>query len=98
MGYFPNGTAGMDYEARYCERCEHMDADTACPVLVIHFAWNYDAVGKDADVDKREALELFIPRTKDGLGNERCAMFIAASTDRQTLDLFGGDPCRLMEE
>jgi hypothetical protein len=28
MGYFSNGTEGMDYEAQYCDKCVHQDGPT----------------------------------------------------------------------
>jgi hypothetical protein len=77
MGYFSSGTEGMDYEARYCERCANFrktDADVeSCPILELHMMWNYDSCD---DETKREALNAFIPMTKDGVFNEACRMFL----------------------
>jgi hypothetical protein len=78
MGYFPNGSAGMDYEAKFCEKCVHYGPKDGpgCPVFLLHLLWNYDAVGKSRSKIKEEALNSFIQRTKDGLGNEKCRMFV----------------------
>ena len=73
MGYFPNGTEILDYQAQYCERCIN-DVNGDCPVLLLHLLWNYDAVGKDKDETKEAALNTFIPRGE--LSNEQCKMFV----------------------
>lgn len=75
MAYFPNGTAGADYQARYCERCVH-DVNGDCPILFLHLLWNYDAVGAGKDETKETALNAFIPRSEGKLDNEQCRMFI----------------------
>ena len=73
MGYFPNGTAGMDCEARYCDRCVHQKLDDGgCSVWLLHMLHNY------AECDKPDSyLHTLIPLRKDGLGNEQCTMFHA---------------------
>ncbi len=73
MAYFPNGSDGDIYHARYCERCVHWSDETGCPTWDLHNEWNYDAVGKDADKDKAFALELLWPR--DGVYNADCRLF-----------------------
>ena len=72
MGYFANGTEGDMYEAEYCEKCVHCEDEQnfMCPVLVLHWVWNYRQCN---DGDKKEVLEMFIP-TKDCF-NEKCKMF-----------------------
>lgn len=70
MGYFPNGSAGMDYTQKYCDRCIHGDED-GCAVMLAHLLHNYDECNK-----KDSILHLLIPKTKDGLGNEQCTMFV----------------------
>ncbi len=72
MAYFSNGSEGDYYEERYCHRCVHW-ADGNCPVLILHAAWNYDAVGKTADSDKAWALNTLWPREE--VHNGPCAMF-----------------------
>ena len=68
MGYFSNGSEGADYEERYCLRCIHRQE---CAVWEAHFLLNYQEANK-----KDSILHLLIPRTKNGLGNEQCRMFI----------------------
>jgi hypothetical protein len=71
MGYFPNGDAGKAYEEQYCERCVHQKPDDGgCAVWLAHMVHNYDECNKDESI-----LHLLIPRTKDKLWNEQCAMF-----------------------
>ena len=84
MGYFPNGTSGMDYESQYCERCIHgQNGESPCPVLFIHTLYNYDQC-KDDKLGKavRAILESFIPIDSDECANEQCRMF---------LDIRGGE-------
>ena len=69
MGYFPNGSAGMDYAAEYCARCVH---EKHCTVWLAHLLRNYEECNK-----KNSILHILIPKTKDGLGNEACTMFYA---------------------
>jgi hypothetical protein len=73
MGYFSNGTEGMDYEARYCQRCVHYGPDEGpgCPVWLLHLVHNYDGAN-----DPGSFLHTLIPLSKDGLSNEQCKMFI----------------------
>lgn len=58
MGYFSNGTQGMDYQERYCSRCVH---DGKCAVWFAHMHHNYD-YDAFADGSKREELRLYGPR------------------------------------
>ena len=46
MAYFPNGTAGMEYESHYCFHCIHFGPEEGpgCPIWGLHLDWNYDAV------------------------------------------------------
>ncbi len=67
MAYFANGTEGMIYEDRYCVRCVHYEN---CAILNLHFLYNYDECNK-----KDSMLHYLIPRSKDGLSNEKCTMF-----------------------
>lgn len=68
MGYFPNGTAGVLYEAEWCSRCVHCDG---CAVWLAHFTHNYAECNNENSI-----LHLLIPRSKDGLSNEQCQMFL----------------------
>lgn len=73
MGYFPNGTAGEDYYERWCARClhENPDKEITCAIWMVHLLRNYDECNNDESI-----LHALIPRTKNGLGNERCTMFV----------------------
>ena len=72
MGYFSNGTEGMAYEEQWCSRCAHYGVDgCGCAVLNAHMCLNYDECN-----NKSSVLHLLIPRTENGLGNERCRMFL----------------------
>jgi len=76
MGYFPNGDAGIYYEAKYCEKCIHYGDppdDGGCPVWLMHLLWNYDQTDNQEIADM---LSLFIPRSEDGLDNKQCTMFV----------------------
>jgi len=74
MGYFSNGTEGMDYEAEYCDKCVHMqDEHNPCAVLMAHMILNYDECN-----NKDSILHMLIPRGESG-GNKKCKMFMEAS-------------------
>jgi hypothetical protein len=72
MGYFSNGDEGMSYEEQYCSRCVHRgnEDDGGCAVFLAHLLHNYDECNKDDSI-----LHLLIPRSKNGVGNEQCALF-----------------------
>jgi hypothetical protein len=77
MGYFSNGSEGEGYVESYCYRCVHWkDLDDGrgpgCPVWDLHLQSNYKECG-----NKGSFLHQLIPRSKDGLYNEQCAMFHA---------------------
>lgn len=67
MGYFSNGTEGLDHEARSCDRCIHQD--DPCAVTRAHMLHNYDECNK-----KESILHLLIQRLPDG-SNGQCTMF-----------------------
>lgn len=69
MGYFSNGTEGMAYQSRYCERCVH-DVKQDCPIWLAHLIHNYDECNNPDSI-----LHLLIPKTPDGLSNEQCKLF-----------------------
>ena len=73
MAYFSNGTEGEYYQEKYCDRCVHDDTEAGCPVWALHMEWNFDAVGKDKDETKAQALDTLWPR--DGVHNGECRMF-----------------------
>ena len=69
MGYFSNGTEGMEYERQWCDRCLHQDG--GCAVWEAHLLANY------AECNKPDSpLHVLIPRSADGWRNEQCRMFI----------------------
>ena len=70
MGYFSNGTEGMGYRDRYCDRCKH-DINEDCAVWLAHLVANYEECNK-----KESVLHILIPRSEDGLRNEQCRMFV----------------------
>lgn len=54
MGYFSNGSEGMDYEARYCERCVHQKPDEGgCAVWLAHMLHNYRDCNDEDSVEGR---------------------------------------------
>ncbi len=77
MGYFANGTEGTFYEERYCNRCVHEDADgKGCAVMLAHILYAYQLCNED-DHPGKHMLDMLIPPSKDGLGNDQCSMFAA---------------------
>jgi len=68
MGYFSNGTEGMYYYEKYCEKCVH-DIDEDCPVWLLHQLYNYDECNNPDSF-----LHVLIPR--DGVYNEKCKLFV----------------------
>jgi len=96
MGYFPNGTAGMDYGARWCDHCVHNPTDPeaeGCAVWLSHLLYNYDECNNDKSI-----LDALIPRSESGLNNEQCKMFLEAPVYRvepvtvEQLEAEGRDP------
>ena len=74
MGYFANGTEGLIYEERYCARCVHDDGEKGCPVMHAHMLFAYDLCNEKEHPGKA-MLDMLIPVSKDGCGNQQCAMF-----------------------
>jgi len=77
MGYFSNGTEGMQYEDRWCAKCIHErnPDDEPCAVWELHMLHNYDECNKDDS-----PLHVLIPR--DGINNGRCRMFVKRPAPR----------------
>lgn len=80
MAYFSNGCEGDEACARYCRRCIHNARPAIpCPVMVLHWDWNYYACNgdePDATPEQRamfHALNTLWPT--DGVHNAACAMF-----------------------
>ena len=73
MGYFPNGTEGMMYEEAVCSRCvHHPHEDIGCAIMELHMLYNYD---QHSSKEVANCLDTLIPRSKDQLSNEQCALF-----------------------
>jgi len=68
MGYFSNGTEGMQYAAKWCNKCVHNHEEHGCPCMDAHALWNYDECNK-----KDSVLHKMIPR--DALGNNAPCIF-----------------------
>jgi hypothetical protein len=75
MGYFPNGCAGEDYQAKWCRRCVH-DVNEDCAVWMVHLLANYE------ECDRPDSLlHVLIPR--ENVDNQRCRMFLEIGTLRK---------------
>jgi hypothetical protein len=70
MGYFSNGTEGMDYQEQWCRRCVH-DVNQDCPVWLAHLIHNYKECNNPDSI-----LHLLIPRSEDKCSNLKCGLFI----------------------
>lgn len=76
MGYFSNGTQGMDYEEMFCSRCIHQggkNGQGSCAVWDAHMLHNYDECNKSDSI-----LHLLIRRgdwKKKEPWNFECEMF-----------------------
>jgi hypothetical protein len=79
MAYFSNGTEGMMYEERWCNRCHHEDDERGCPVMLAHLLYAYDLCNKKSDPGK-VMLDMLIPMDAKGLYPEKCSMFVERST------------------
>jgi hypothetical protein len=71
MGYFSNGSEGMDYQAQWCDRCVNYGPEDGpgCAVWEAHMLYNYAECNNEESI-----LHVLIPRTKDGW-NAQCRMF-----------------------
>lgn len=96
MAYFPNGTSGMDYTETYCSKCanwkDNGSGSEGCFIFDLHLLWNYEAAnGEESPKDsakhaKWDALEHFIPTSKDGIGADKCRMFHPLDPQDQVID------------
>lgn len=76
MGYFSNGTEGDYYEDEYCSRCVHQngpDGKSGCAVMMAHILYAYKLC--NSKCEGADMLDMMIPRSKDRLSNQQCAMF-----------------------
>ena len=77
MGYFSNGTEGISYQEQYCFQCIHNEQEHGCPIWFLHALHNYEECNKPESF-----LHTLIPRSKNGLGNAECSMFLPTLEDR----------------
>lgn len=75
MGYFSNGSEGMSYEAKYCDRCVHQFDHTGkiCKIWELHMLKNSEECN-----NKESILHDLIPRNVNSV-NGVCTMFIKAA-------------------
>ena len=92
MAYFSNGSEGMDYQERYCNKCIH-DVDNDCPVWLLHIMHNHEECNKLGSF-----LHVLIPRAKGELTNEQCKMFTPMEGRKFTHRLPAGLPLELKAE
>ena len=69
MAYFANGTAGMDYQARYCDKCANADDNGMCAIWDAHLIYSYGAEGEMENI-----LNLLIPEKENGFADQ-CNLF-----------------------
>lgn len=77
MGYFPNMTSWEYWAVDNCNRCAHWPKDDdapPCPVEMAHTLYAYDLCN-ETDHPGKDMLDMLIPISKDGCGNDKCAMF-----------------------
>lgn len=82
MGYFSNMTEWECWASSNCFKCQHWpkgEDDPGCPIEMAHMVYNYELCNEDSNPGK-QILDMLIPPAKDGLGNRKCAMFIARSS------------------
>lgn len=88
MAYFSNGTEGLMYNERYCERCQNWGRDAisektevpGCPIWDAHMVYAYEECNSDSNA--KHILDALIPmvdfRAKDGVSYHiagECSMF-----------------------
>lgn len=95
MAYFPNGTAGMMYQERFCVRCKNYrdkgdGRGPGCAVWDAHLVFpSHETVdGKCGPSRESKVLDVLIPNTEDGLSAAECTMFLDDGKDHDTLSLF----------
>ena len=89
MGYFANGTEGLQYQEEHCSRCVHSQQSAeypSCPVWDAHVLFAYEEC--DSKSNAEQILELLIPNA--GTGNAQCALYHErpGAVDKRQLPLF----------
>jgi hypothetical protein len=79
MGYFSNGTEGLDYQENYCFKCVNFiqrkgEDVPGCRVWDLHLRYNYELCNSKSLA--REILDSLIPMSEDGCYNWECSMFL----------------------
>lgn len=81
MAYFSNSTEGMDYVARYCDKCVHrngLDGNSGCAVWLLHLLYAYDECNGTGNA--KNMLDGLIPMVEGGHVYKmagQCTMFYA---------------------
>jgi hypothetical protein len=86
MGYFSNGSEGMNYEEKYCEHCQNWrlrkgEMIAGCPVWDLHYRFNTEQL---EEKNVKEILETLIP--KAGVWNDTCAMYLPNKSEKEAID------------
>lgn len=76
MGYFSNGTEGLDFDEKWCSRCVHLPKrqDRGCPVMLAHLLFAYELCNEKKHPGK-VILDILIERD-EATGAQRCTMFV----------------------
>lgn len=69
MAYFPNGSAGLAYQERYCFNCANADDEGCCAIWDCHVVFGYNASEAETSI-----LNFLIPEDDKGFPAE-CSMF-----------------------
>lgn len=91
MAYFPNGTAAMMYEDRYCCRCKNQrdfgdGRGHGCAIWDAHLLYDYQTAGAGKEANEgRLILDLLIPKDDAGFPVQ-CAMFFEKSEEELETD------------
>lgn len=79
MGCFSSGNEGLDYQGKWCFRCQHWPDDANdgnCAVWAMHQLYNYEQYSTNSKNKLiKRFLQMLIPEDKNG-NNEKCLMFI----------------------
>lgn len=75
MAYFSNGTEGMVYEERYCNRCVHQGGPNGpgCHVWVCHLLYAYEECNNKSNA--KAMLDTLIPMDEETGFAGQCTMF-----------------------
>jgi hypothetical protein len=65
MGYFSNGSEGLDWQVHNCDKCLNADELGACAIWDAHLLYN-------GEEGKKDVLNMLIP--KDGIWNGQCKL------------------------